>query len=32
VYKQLFVDFTPPNSTTSKRVAVGEGGTLSFLA
>lgn len=32
VYKQLFVDFTPPNSTTPKRVTVGEGGTLSFLA
>jgi len=32
VYKQLFVDFTPPNSDTTKRVTVGEGGTLGLMA
>jgi hypothetical protein len=32
VYKQLFVDFTPANSDTTKRVTVGEGGTLGLMA
>lgn len=30
--KKLFVDFTPPNSNTTKRVVANEGSTLSFLA
>jgi hypothetical protein len=32
VYKQLFVDFIPANSNTTKRVTVGEGGVLGLMA
>lgn len=32
VFKRLYVDFTPPNSNSTKRVEVGEGGILTFLA